>query len=107
MLKNTRISKKMDIKLLKATKWAFELTILPFLKAKRTMVWKWKPNLLTSNEAFRSGKLSVDISLNYSLTDNFTLIQITVSILEKKKVQNTEGFYVHQSKYETIPGLTS
>ena len=41
----------MDIKVLKATKYAFESTTLQFSKAIRTTAVKWKPNYRTSSEA--------------------------------------------------------
>ena len=43
----------MDIKFLKATKYAFESTTLQFSKAIRTTAVKWKPNYRTSSEAKR------------------------------------------------------
>ena len=45
--------KIMDVKVLKATKGAFEFAILRFSRAMRITASKWKPNLLTSSEALR------------------------------------------------------
>ena len=59
--------KKVDIKVLKVMKYAFDFT-------KRNTAGKC---LLNSNEAFRNIiVLSVDMSLSYGLTEDFTLIQI-------------------------------
>ena len=59
------------------------------------------------NEAFRNLKnatthsilfLNVDMSLPYGLTEDFTLIQITLAIFSRKrKLHNTDSFYSHPS----------
>ena len=43
------------------------------------------------------------MSLNYGLTEDFTLIQIDSSNFRKRNIDNTDSFYSHPSKYETRP----